>query len=90
MLLISVDKKKKEKKEEKEENDKKKKKKKKKKSKEKKTYRRRHGYTEIYRPFLVGGQREAQINRQMLKKRYSAHKYDSLLQASEWSKRFNP
>ena len=80
MLLISVDKKKKkkkEKKEEKEENDKKKKKKKK--SKEKKSYRRRHGYTEIYRPFLIGGQREAQSDRQMLKKRYSAHKYDSLL-----------
>ena len=76
MLLISVDKKKK-KKEKKEENDKKKKKKKK--SKEKKTYRRRHGYTEIYRPFLIGGQREAQSDRQMLKKRYSAHKYDSLL-----------
>ena len=76
MLLISVDKKKK-KKEKKEQNDKKKKKKKK--SKEKKTYRRRHGYTEIYRPFLIGGQREAQSDRQMLKKRYSAYKYDSLL-----------
>ena len=81
MLLISVDKKKKniKKKEKKEENDRKKKKKEKKKSKEKKTYRRRHGYTEIYRPFLIGGQREAQSDRQMLKKRYSAHKYDSLL-----------
>ena len=40
------------------------KKKKKKKSKEKKTNRQRHGYTEIHRPFLIGGQREAQTDRQ--------------------------